>query len=141
MQLQRLVRLREAQTRIAAEDLRIARMECDAAAEAKDIRLAERDVAGATWLRLLGETRPQPGLVGLGSGWLLEQERRLEVEELNLSIARSRFQKSAEAHAEALACEAAIRKTGVKARKTMEKCLEERQSSRLSDSLLWRRRR
>ena len=134
-----LVQIRQAQARTAADQALQAHADCDSAQTAKDLRAALRDDAGELWLRNLGAARPQPELVRLSAQWLLEQERQLSAEELNLSIARNRLESVQSAFAEALAREAESKKISAKACKAMEKYLEERQSVRLADTWLWRK--
>ena len=143
-QVQRIgqvVQLREAQAAASAAGLRRAHGEHDAASTEREIRATERDLAYGTWQALLGKVRPDPELFWLGGAWLLERERDLDAQELDLEIAQTRLKQARENHAQALASEAAAKKICSKAKKNMEKYLDERQSMQLSDSILWRWRR
>lgn len=137
--LRALVSIRQAQARAASDQALQARADCDTAQTERDLRTVQRDEASGIWLRNLGAARPQPELVRLSALWLLEQEQQLSAEELNFSIARNRLQLARSAFAEALAREAGSMKISAKARKAMDKYLEERQSNHLADSWLWRR--
>jgi hypothetical protein len=137
--LRALVSIRQAQARAASEQAVQALANCDTAQTIRDQRAVQRDEAGGIWLRNLGAARPQPELVRLSALWLIEQEQQLSAEELNLSIAKNRLQLAQNAFSEALASEAGSIKVSAKARKDMDKYLEERQSNHLADSWLWRR--
>lgn len=124
--------------RASAEQARRALYECDDASAARERAATKRDGADKLWHNLLGEARPNLELVRIGGNWLLDQQREFESCELDLAISANRLEKARQDHAQALGREGAARKSGVKARKSMEKTLEERQSARLADSLLWR---
>ena len=137
-QLGQVVRLRKAQTAAATNALRVTQGEHAAAQSAHDAEAIEYSAAGATWNRLLGQQKPDPSLVGLSAFWLLERQRLLKAEELNLSIADGRLLQRREEHALALAREAASTKITAQNQKTMAKYREERQSMQQTDAALWR---
>lgn len=141
VRLGQMVRLREAETLLAAEQSRLSRAELDTADQSRNRSLQSREDSRDLWLRLLGEMKPDPQLVTISGSWLLEQESQLEARELDLAIARSRYENAQADHAQTLAREASTRKIRAKSRKALEKYLEERQSLQLADSFLWRWRR
>jgi hypothetical protein len=141
MRLGQLVLIRGAQVAETTSNLFHARAEREVAARERDLRIDNRNDADSHWQSLLGSVRPDPKIVRMGGEWLLERERELHAQELDLSIAEARLGQARQDHALSLAREAAAKKISAKARNTMEKYLEERQSMQLTDSNLWRRQR
>ena len=140
-QIRAIQSLREAQANTARDAFVVAQRERESAIHVRDEQLALRDTAHGTWNRLLGADRPNPSLVRLSGAWLLSQQSRLDTEELNLSVAENRRGHAGELHGQALAREAAAKKTYAQVQRTMENYLEERQSAQLIDALLLRHRK
>ncbi|MBN8502030.1 MAG: hypothetical protein J0M19_12860 [Sphingomonadales bacterium] len=136
--LEDLLRVRDAQEKAAAAKFGEAIIASQAAAQAVRDCEDERQRAFADWLDLLQANQPDPTLAALRGRWLVQQQEKLQSEELNSAIVDKRRDRSRNEYSSALALTAAAKKKYAQIQTSVAKKQEEIESLRLADAWLWR---